>query len=205
MTRQNVLPAFKCNGDSCNGDDDDSKRSSDSHALVPLWDMFNHRHGKLSTDFENEKNSLICYSMSNFNAGDEIFIHYGDRANRDFFLHNGFVDVENDYDFVSLRLGISKSDPLAAQKVQLCNKLRIPSTGMFCLTRKNTSKSHLLAFLRVFHMSQGELGCLPRPSVQVSVAFDFILISFPQMNWNHGCKVRKKTCSQFSHRPTMSG
>lgn len=151
MTRQNVLPAFQCDGD------DTKARLSDSHALIPLWDMFNHRNGKLSTDFENEQNCLICYSMSNFYKDDEIFIHYGNRANRDFFLHNGFVDVENDHDFVSLRLGISRSDPLAAQKIQLCNKLQIPSSGIFCLAKKQSSNGHLIAFLRVFHLSQGKL------------------------------------------------
>lgn len=94
--------------------------------------------------------------MDNFSTGSEIVIHYGNRPNRDFFLHNGFVDVGNEYDFINVRLGISKSDQLASNKMLLCNKIEIPSNGFFKLKRANCSRDeNLVAFLRIFHMSQG--------------------------------------------------
>lgn len=103
-----------------------------------------------------EKDAIVCYAMSDLNVSSEIVIHYGNRANRDFFLHNGFVDVNNDYDFINLRLGISKSDPLASNKLLLCNKINIPSNGFFLLKRAHCPRDEsLVAFLRIFHMNQG--------------------------------------------------
>lgn len=145
MTRQNQIPS-------------DSKSASVNLALIPLWDMCNHQDGKFSTDFEFESKSAICYAMQNFTKGKEVTIYYGNRPNCTFFIHNGFVYSSNANDYLKIRLGMSKSDPLLSQKAQLCFKLLINTSGWFNLYPKDYPiDGHLLAFLRIFNMSINDL------------------------------------------------
>jgi len=121
--------------------------------------MCNHNIGKYSTDFDLNADSAVCYAMKSFNLNEEINIFYGKRSNGEFFIHNGFVCVDNEDDFVPLKLGISKSDPLFAEKSSLCTKLGLPPCGVFKLFEKSgkTHDNKLLAFLRVFHMTKEQL------------------------------------------------
>lgn len=130
------------------------------HALIPLWDMCNHEEGKITTDFNrfNNIDSCVCYAMRNFKAGEQIFIYYGPRTNSDFFVHSGFVYPDNKVDGFKLRLGISKADSLQKERLQLLEKLDLPSVGEFLLKPGPEPISDtLLAFLRVFSMRKGEL------------------------------------------------
>ncbi|KAG6450200.1 hypothetical protein O3G_MSEX006446 [Manduca sexta] len=63
--------------------------NSDVTAFIPLWDMCNHEHGKITTDFNQEQNRGECYALREFQPGEQIFIFYGARPNADLFLHNG--------------------------------------------------------------------------------------------------------------------
>lgn len=65
---------------------------------------------------------------------------------------------DNDYDCYWLRLGISKSDPLQNKRIELLNKIPLPSAGEFCIKYKTTPiiPGYLIAFLRVFHMPEGK-------------------------------------------------
>ncbi|CAG2101587.1 unnamed protein product [Medioppia subpectinata] len=144
MTRQNAIP-------SCDG-------QSMTTALIPLWDMSNHKHGKLSTDYDLNTDSGVCRAMNDFNTGEQIFIYYGSRSNGEFFVHNGFVYDDNCNDFVPLRLGISRNDPLFQHKYDLCKKLDLNISGVFRLHHKcQPIDQNLLAFLRVFHFNKDEI------------------------------------------------
>lgn len=58
----------------------------------------------------------------------QITIFYGSRSNGEFFIHNGFVYGTNQLDdYLPIKCGISKNDPLYAPKVQLCTKLGLPT------------------------------------------------------------------------------
>ncbi|CAG2177740.1 unnamed protein product, partial [Oppiella nova] len=117
MTRQNAIPS--------------SDGQSMTTALIPLWDMSNHKHGKLTTDYDLSADSGICRAMTDFNTGEQIFIYYGSRSNGEFFVHNGFVYNDNCDDFVPLRLGISRNDPLFQQKYDLCKRLDLNVSGVY--------------------------------------------------------------------------
>lgn len=139
MSRQNMIPS-----------EDESRLIS---ALIPFWDMCNHENGKISTDFNVELNRSECYALREFKAEEQVFIFYGMRTNAEFFIHSGFVYPCNMYDTVSVKLGISKSDPLFNARGQILSKLGIPMQGTFYLENaEEPITPKLLAFLRVFVM-----------------------------------------------------
>ncbi|XP_053594227.1 actin-histidine N-methyltransferase [Microplitis demolitor] len=145
MTRQNIIP-------SRNG-------TQMIHALIPMWDMCNHEDGNITTDFNVNSDTCDCYAMRDFKTGDQIFINYGSRTNSDFFVHSGFVPVDNKDDGFKLRLGISKSDSLYHERTTLLEKLGFDSTTMTFLL-KNSSEpisDQMLSFLRVFSMRKNDL------------------------------------------------
>ncbi|XP_020299751.1 histone-lysine N-methyltransferase setd3 [Pseudomyrmex gracilis] len=144
MTRQNLIPS------------PDGSRMI--HALIPMWDMCNHENGRITTDFNASSDRCECYALRDFKKGEQIFISYGPRTNSDFFVHSGFVYMDNDQDGFKLRLGISKADSLQKERIELLDKLNLPSVGEFLLKPGAQPVSDtLLAFLRVFSMRKAEL------------------------------------------------
>ncbi|XP_012225390.1 actin-histidine N-methyltransferase [Linepithema humile] len=145
MTRQNLVPS------------PDGSRMI--HALIPMWDMCNHENGRITTDFNSTSDHCECYALRDFKKGEQIFISYGPRTNSDFFVHSGFVQMDNDQDGFKLRLGISKADSLQKERIELLGKLDLPSVGEFLLKPGTEPISDtLLAFLRVFSMRKTELA-----------------------------------------------
>ncbi|XP_063828684.1 actin-histidine N-methyltransferase [Ostrinia nubilalis] len=131
---------------------------NDVTAFIPLWDMCNHEHGKITTDFNKEKNRGECYALRDFKPGEQIFIFYGARSNADLFLHNGFVYPNNQHDSLSLSLGISAGDPLRESKQSLLTKLGLAGITHYNLyLGDNPVSAELLAFIRIFNMNQEEL------------------------------------------------
>ncbi|KAL0829216.1 hypothetical protein ABMA28_004047 [Loxostege sticticalis] len=132
---------------------------SDVTAFIPLWDMCNHEHGKITTDFNKEKDRGECYALRDFKPGDQIFIFYGARSNADLFLHNGFVYPKNQHDSLSLSLGVSANDPLRESKLSLLTKLGLAGITHYNLYKgDNPISAELLAFIRIFNMNQEELA-----------------------------------------------
>ncbi|KAJ0176061.1 hypothetical protein K1T71_008235 [Dendrolimus kikuchii] len=132
--------------------------NNDVTAFIPLWDMCNHEHGKITTDFNKEQNRGECYALRDFKEGEQIFIFYGSRPNSDLFLHNGFVYPNNKHDSLSLTLGISTSDALRETKLSLLTKLGLAGVTHFSLYQgQNPISAELLAFIRIFNMNQEEL------------------------------------------------
>ncbi|CAK1543158.1 unnamed protein product [Leptosia nina] len=127
-------------------------------AFIPLWDMCNHEQGKISTDFNNERSRGECYALRDFKSGEQIFIFYGARSNADLFIHNGFVYPNNDYDSLSLVLGVSSCDPLRGTKMALLKKLGLANLTHYHLYKTgNIVSPELLAFIRIFNMNKEEL------------------------------------------------
>ncbi len=138
MTRQNQVPSSYQEGAFVN-------------ALIPCWDLANHRGGgQLSTDYDDEGGgALKCMANAAFAPGDEFTIYYGERGNQDLLVHNGFALQDNPDDFLALRLGVGKNDALARQKTAVLEKIGLNPQGHFALKRKDVLEPLLLAFLRV--------------------------------------------------------
>ncbi|VVC34513.1 SET domain,Rubisco LSMT, substrate-binding domain [Cinara cedri] len=145
MSRQNTIP---------NSDDPPANVS----ALIPLWDMFNHHEGTLSTDFVKADNTCVCYANSSYLCNDQVYIFYGVRTNADFLVHNGFVYPENKHDAVKIRLGVSRSDPFYTLRLRLLQTLSLPPLAEFNLNvGPQPLHGKLLAFVRIFNMDQKTL------------------------------------------------
>jgi len=139
MTRQNVIP----------GED-----GVGINSLIPFWDLANHDHGQLSTDFDPETKSTVCLAQRNFSPGEQFTIFYGVRANCDLLIHNGFVFADNQSDCLTIRLGVAKTDTLAADRLALLEKLGILSQKFHLRRTEEPLEGSLVAFLRVLQMDQ---------------------------------------------------
>jgi len=150
MTRQNLIPS--------------KDGTSQMNALIPLWDFCNHQEGEFSTDFDGESQRSVCQANRDFGAGEQVFIFYGQRTCAEQFIHNGFVDINNSYDAFPLKIGLSKSDPLACDREALLRKLNIiaeeklsgPLTFQLSVGTQPVD-GKLLAFLRLFSMTKDSL------------------------------------------------
>ncbi|XP_075048346.1 actin-histidine N-methyltransferase [Mixophyes fleayi] len=144
MTRQNQIPT------------EDGSRVT--LALIPLWDMCNHTNGLITTGYNLEDDRCECVALQEFKAGEQIYIFYGTRSNAEFVIHNGFFFENNAHDRVKIKLGVSKSDRLYAMKAEVLARAGIPTSSVFALhVTEPPISAQLLAFLRVFCMSEEEL------------------------------------------------
>ncbi|XP_016982700.1 actin-histidine N-methyltransferase [Drosophila rhopaloa] len=146
MTRQNLVPS-------------ESEGSPKFiSALIPYWDMANHRPGKITSFYGSFSRQLECTAQEACAAGEQFFIYYGDRSNTDLLVHNGFVDVNNLKDYVNIRVGLSPTDALAAKRASILDKLSIRHNAeLRVLPAPDFISKELLAFVRVFKMSAEQL------------------------------------------------
>uniref|UniRef100_A0A663M3I0 protein-histidine N-methyltransferase n=1 Tax=Athene cunicularia TaxID=194338 RepID=A0A663M3I0_ATHCN len=127
-------------------------------ALIPLWDMCNHTNGLITTGYNLEDDRCECVALQDFKAGEQIYIFYGTRSNAEFVIHSGFFFDNNSHDRVKIKLGVSKSDRLYAMKAEVLARAGIPTSSVFALhATEPPISAQLLAFLRVFCMSEEEL------------------------------------------------
>lgn len=144
MTRQNKIPGI-------NG-------QKSMLALIPLWDMCNHCNGHITTDYDDEKDTTVSYALKDFPEGEQVYIFYGPRRNSDFLLHNGFVYPRNENDKMTLKLGVSKNDPLYSLRAELLTRLNLLSSRIFQLhAGQEPVDTDIICFLRIFSMNEEEL------------------------------------------------
>lgn len=151
MTRQNQVPV--------------KDLSKTTNTLVPFWDFSNHECStgteEISTDFDDDTAETFCMANRDFKTGDEFTIFYGVRTNSDFLVHNGFVpDGGNPHNAYVLKLGVSKNDPVAADKLDMVDVLSIPRHGTYFPLTSSTEKppfdNVLLAFVRILCLKTKE-------------------------------------------------
>lgn len=143
MTRNNSLP----------------KGMSDvkEMCLVPLWEIINHKFGKVTTYFDAESEELVFCAMETVVSGEQIFMDYGKRTSAEFLLFSGFVPVENPHNHIPITLGVSLSDPLYVERIRL-----LQLVGLECPLERNidgdlSSLYDLITFARVFVMDEEQL------------------------------------------------
>uniref|UniRef100_A0A1I8MNS6 protein-histidine N-methyltransferase n=1 Tax=Musca domestica TaxID=7370 RepID=A0A1I8MNS6_MUSDO len=150
MTRENLIPRTK------------PKREGDTSdtiaALIPFWDMANHRDGTITTFFNMETQQVESSAQEDYKKGEQIFIYYGDRTNSDLMIHNGFINASNPKDKISIKLGLSPSDVLFEKRAKLLELLSIPKNSeLKVLPAPDFISPELLAFVRVFNMNEEQL------------------------------------------------
>lgn len=143
-----------------NGSCHDHHVKDSTLALIPLWDMMNHSLGQISTDCDPTSKLCKSYAMQDFKEGEQVTIFYGSRSNVGFLVYNGFVVEKNPYDRVDIQLGVSPNDKLYQKRLKLLERLRIQPSGSFhiyTMVDNLPASPELLAFLRIFHMTEEEL------------------------------------------------
>ncbi|KAI3640147.1 hypothetical protein MIR68_001025 [Amoeboaphelidium protococcarum] len=85
FTRQNAVPSTSPNTASVD------TTPQDVIALIPIWDMVNHKDGLLSTEYDLQSDCLVSRSSSDYQQGEEYCMCYGNRSNMDLLLYSGFV------------------------------------------------------------------------------------------------------------------
>ena len=122
-------------------------------AIIPFWDMSNHKHGKPVTDYNVEKKALIFYSMENVKEGQEVFNFYGDRSNVQLYLTNGFTDLSTPFiGPIRLIFKVPNHDQNFSLRKELCEKLEIkPNQAMWLPLKTDVmpEKSVLNAMKRI--------------------------------------------------------
>uniref|UniRef100_W8CAS8 protein-histidine N-methyltransferase n=1 Tax=Ceratitis capitata TaxID=7213 RepID=W8CAS8_CERCA len=159
MTRENMIPrASVTKKVATNGAADASQQTETIAALIPFWDMANHRQGRVTSFFNLATDEMESTAQYDFKKGEQIFIYYGDRCNADLMIHNGFINPTNPKDYVCIKLGLGTSDPLFEQRAKLLNLMQIgKNTDLKLLPPPAYISPELLAFVRVFNMNVEQL------------------------------------------------
>merc|ERR1719412_438104 len=172
MTRQNLVPG---------------RESETVNTLIPFWDFANHDNGILSTDYDPDTPATVCVAHKDFSAGDQLTIFYGVRANCDLLIHNGFVFPDNQSDYLTVRLGVAKTDALCAERTKLLTDLGINNQKYFLRRTEEPLDSKLVGFLRILQMDQSALEEYQKMEpdtkgnvldIEVSTPFDVAMLQY---------------------------
>jgi hypothetical protein len=127
-------------------------------ALIPVWDLCNHKIGTISTFFDFQNKNLQCFSIQKFSKGDQIFIHYGDRPNSQLLLYSGFLIKNNPNDILKIKIEIDKEDALYQNKVQTLQKITKNnfSNLNFHLTKDGNTSLHLKLICNIISINNEE-------------------------------------------------
>uniref|UniRef100_A0A8C2XIK9 protein-histidine N-methyltransferase n=1 Tax=Cyclopterus lumpus TaxID=8103 RepID=A0A8C2XIK9_CYCLU len=113
---------------------------------------------QITTGYNLEDDRCECVALQDYKENEQIYIFYGTRSNAEFVIHNGFFFQDNAHDRVKIKLGVSKSERLYAMKAEVLARAGIPASCIFALhSNEPPISAQLLAFLRVFCMTEGEL------------------------------------------------
>lgn len=140
LSRQNRIPASK-------GDEFDI-------ALIPGWDMCNHREGEILSFYDTESDTIDASTDSLVLKGEQIYMSYGIRPNSELFLFSGFVTDSMDIDEVQVTLSVDTSDPLFRMKKLFLSKLDLKTTESFMISKE--SQDAVFAFLSLSLMTKVE-------------------------------------------------
>jgi hypothetical protein len=91
VTRRNVVPVGPNNGvEEC---------------LIPMWDMCNHRSGRITTTFDTATQQVVCETQEATAPNEQVSIFYGSRSVSHMLLFSGFVPPRSDaHDYVPVWL-----------------------------------------------------------------------------------------------------
>eukprot|EP00899_Mesostigma_viride_P002612 jgi/Mesvir1/12351/Mv00534-RA.1 len=86
-------------------------------ALIPLFDLFNHEAGDVTSTFDASDMTMSVTAKRDFRAGDQVYICYGPRTNVQLLKYSGFVPRGNPYNAICLPTLVDTGDPLYRNKM----------------------------------------------------------------------------------------
>eukprot|EP00401_Gymnodinium_catenatum_P014258 CAMPEP_0117516708 /NCGR_PEP_ID=MMETSP0784-20121206/31233_1 /TAXON_ID=39447 /ORGANISM="" /LENGTH=507 /DNA_ID=CAMNT_0005312561 /DNA_START=97 /DNA_END=1622 /DNA_ORIENTATION=- len=138
------------------GDDEDGTNL----AIPPLVDFLNHKPGALQ--LTRQGCGIVAYAHQGYDPGEQVFVFYGPKSNAQLVSQYGFVDMENSYDAVFLRVGqhLELGEPHLKEKHALLAELlermgQGPDLGIFKLScRPRDWDKFLLPAVRVLALER---------------------------------------------------
>jgi len=125
--------------------------------LIPVWDLFNHANGEISTSFDG--NNLEFIAMQDFNIGEQVYMHYGQRNNSQLFLNYGFVYPENQYKYILLSPTLNHLDILVTKKIELLKLRKFIDQSKFTIYMPITEISDDLAYyLKIYYLQENDIN-----------------------------------------------
>lgn len=138
---------------------DGREPETDMIALIPMWDMLNHREGEITT-FATDTGSR-CQAMADFKTGTQVYMYYGDRPNTQLLSHNGFV-IEDGSNSAHDMLVI-KPPPIPSTgdhfRVVKETTLWMPPSGLgYFISGNGDPSPGLIGLLRALMMTEEEIA-----------------------------------------------
>ena len=126
-------------------------------AFVPLADMLNHKRPKqTSWSYNNEKQGFVVESMENLKKGEQIYDSYGKKCNSRFFLHYGFIVLENDGNEVAVKVNYNKEDPLLTFKERFMGEKMEMKTFRIMANFEENNVLEFFGFIRFVELAEKE-------------------------------------------------
>lgn len=124
------------------GEEDDS--------MVPFADMFNY---KWKTDmtkwkYDDDAEAFTVVANEDVPRGEEVYLSYGHKANRAFFLFYGFVIDGNENDFAYLNVSLNSDDRMKYFKDELLDVNAFPRKCRLGCAVHNRNFRNTMSFLR---------------------------------------------------------
>jgi len=143
MSRQNKVPSAKNPADSVS-------------SLIPGMDMCNYADGEMKTFYNPDTDCSESYLMATVKKNDPIYIYYGDRANTQLFLYQGFVYDNNRNDVYKFPVRLSDKDPLFKLKRLLLSKQKLQPKQGFVLHKTGQIPPPLVTYARIVSLTKPE-------------------------------------------------
>ncbi|KAI3648019.1 hypothetical protein MP228_008240 [Amoeboaphelidium protococcarum] len=149
FTRQNAVPSTSPNTASVDS------ASQDVIALIPIWDMVNHKDGLLSTEYDLQSDCLVSRSNSDYHQGEEYCMCYGNRSNMDLLLYSGFILSQRtslDLESVKIQVSLTNSKhPLYSQRAELLQLYHLQSPQVLTLHHnlRSPDNAKILVYLNI--------------------------------------------------------
>ncbi|VUC21996.1 unnamed protein product [Clonostachys rosea] len=129
--------------------------------MAPFADMLNHASdAKQCHAYDPSTGDLSILACRDYQAGDQVFIHYGNIANGRLLRLYGFVLPDNPNDNYELVLQTSSMAPLYEQKQRLWKLAGLDEVSTIPLTLKNPLPESVLRYLRIQRLDESELGTM---------------------------------------------
>eukprot|EP00043_Microstomoeca_roanoka_P005176 m.54103 g.54103 ORF g.54103 m.54103 type:complete len:506 (+) comp12844_c1_seq2:135-1652(+) len=148
MSRQNSIPIKRSEGQGV----------SSALALIPLWDIANHRACEATTGYNLERHQLEFAAPMDTAKDGQVFMHYGERNNAEYVLYQGFFYTDLSSDYMTFPLDVPEDVDHRGVKQLLLKNLQIIAPGEFVLSMDAALDAQLLAFARVCCMSKDQLA-----------------------------------------------
>ncbi|KAH7299686.1 hypothetical protein KP509_24G024400 [Ceratopteris richardii] len=132
--------------------------SAKLYALVPIGDAVNlNGNCQESFDYDWEAQSVVLRLYKKCKQGEEVFASYGKNCpNFDLLMRYGFVDENNDDDFIEIEVGLVKSDPLRKLKSQILQAANFQDEQSFPLYN-DRFPLQLLSYMRLARLQDPAL------------------------------------------------